>query len=138
MLPYIHYFPIQIPPKQLDRPVITALASTITSITVAIYEQYSDYVQPTGVRDCDNNEHQGIDWLEACLSDERQLKDETRLNLEAFTQLATILEANKYISTSKFITIQEKLLIFLYIYGQGASWRNTRWRCGHSLDTIST
>ncbi|KAF1940410.1 hypothetical protein EJ02DRAFT_350053, partial [Clathrospora elynae] len=34
-------------------------------------------------------------------------------------------------------SVEEKLLVFLYICGNGLSWGNAKYQCGRSLDTVS-
>ena len=115
---------------------LASLAGVLASASVAISHPNSEYIQPSGVYDRADDIGRGRRWMEECLSDRRQLYIETRLELEAFESLVSHLRSHG-VSDSKWVMVEEKLITFLYICGHGVAWRNARYRCGHSLDTIS-
>ena len=120
-----------------DRPIVIALAASIAGVAKAIAEEYEDgYINPpTGVRTREEDRDRGAAWVASCLSDDEQLFAESRLRRPVFEALAQYLRAQGV--RDGIALVEEKLLTFTYICGNGASWRNVRYRSGRSLDTVS-
>ena len=121
---------------ELDEVEIASIAGALASVLSVVSHLTTENTAPTGIRGRPEDIKRGKRWLDDCMSDPQQLYDETRLRSDIFRSLVTHLMSKKLLRGSKTL-VEEKLLIFLYICAQGASWRNMRWRCGHSLDTIS-
>lgn len=120
---------------ELQRPIVVAIAA-ITAAVVATITSYTDeYIEPSGIQLYEYDRHRGPAWVINCLGDDTQLFAESRLRKPVFEALAGWLRGQGVCNGKS--SVEEKLLIFLYICGNGASWRNTRYRCGRSLDTIS-
>ncbi|KAH5707858.1 hypothetical protein HBI81_243770 [Parastagonospora nodorum] len=120
---------------RLEKPVIAALGGVIAGVAAAIASSNSDYTPPSGVRTRDDDTDRGARWLADCLSDDAQLFAESRLRRPVFDALAQYLKEQGV--RDGHASVEEKLLVFLYICGTGSSWRNARFRCGRSLDTVS-
>ena len=68
---------------------------------------------------------------------ERRFFESTRMNPETFDNLLHWLRMNTPLSGSKYIELDEKVMIFLHIVGHGASMRNAGSLFCHSNETIS-
>jgi hypothetical protein len=90
----------------------------------------------TGVRTNSGNCEQGRQWVASCLSDPTQLYVESRLRAPTFAKLARWLKAHG-VQGGRIVSVEEKLLVFLYVCGQGSGFRNAKYRSGHSIATIS-
>lgn len=78
----------------------------------------------------------GSRWVAEVLADDAQLLVESRLRRPVFEELAGYLRAHR-IADSRYASAEERLLVFLYICGNRASYRNVIYRCGRLLETIS-
>ena len=67
----------------------------------------------------------------------RRIQEILRMKLEVFQFLCIELESSTSLSASKFITIEEKVAIFLWTVARSASNRDTQERFQHSGETIS-
>lgn len=76
-----------------------------------------------------------IDIL-TCGSDER-IHRELRMTLNTFHLLRDWLLANTVLKSSRHMSIEEKLMVFLYITSKNNSNRDAAERFNHSGDTIS-
>jgi hypothetical protein len=118
-----------------NQALIATLAGAVASAASVVVQQQVRLYEPTGLNDRDSDVGKGRRWLSDCLDDDRQLFVETRLRRPIFDDLVQRLR--HYVS-NHIVSTGEKVLIFLYICGQGASWRNTRYKCGRSLATITS
>lgn len=66
-----------------------------------------------------------------------RIHNQLRMNLETFFQLRNWLQDNTKLCSSRWVTIEEKLLIFISISSTGASNRDTQEKFNRSADTIS-
>lgn len=78
----------------------------------------------------------GQRWVAEVLANDVQLLVESRLRRIVFEELTAYLRAHGSVD-GRLVSVEEQLLIFLYICGNGSSYRNVMYRCGRSLDTIS-
>lgn len=124
--------------KKLPIGVAPALTSVLGATNFIIARHEDTYVEPTGVNARESDYRRGRRWLEDCLKDPQQLFNESRLHFNAFLALSGWLKEKELVKDGHRLKVEEKLLIFLYICGQGASWRNIRYRCGHSQSKISS
>lgn len=67
----------------------------------------------------------------------RRIQEILHMKLEVFQFLCIELESSASLSASKFITIEEKVAIFLWTVARSASNRDTQERFQHSGETIS-
>lgn len=67
----------------------------------------------------------------------RRIQEILRMKLEVFQSLCIELENNTSLSASRFVNIEEKVAIFLWIVARSASNRDTQERFQHSGETIS-
>jgi hypothetical protein len=118
----------------LQRTLAITLAGVIAgAATAAASIEYHD--EPTGVRARPSDSDRGSNWVAECLSNDAQLFAESRLRRQVFDALVgLVIEGGVH---SGQASVEEKLLIFLYICGNGASYRNVKYRCGRSLQTVS-
>ena len=120
--------------KKLKRTLVATIASLVTGVaTAASTIEY--FEEPSGIRERPSDLNRGADWLSECLSDDTQLFAESRLRRPVFDDLARLLREGGV--RDGHASVEEKLLIFLYICGNGSSFRNVKYRCGRSLDTVS-
>ena len=77
-----------------------------------------------------------IDDLLNCGSDIR-ICNQLRMQLETFNQLRNWLYNNSKLKDSRYISIEEKLLIFIYIAKSGSSNRAAQEQFNHGPETIS-
>lgn len=124
-------------PPKLESSVAIGLAGVLASVAAVVALRNTQYIEPTGVRGRFGDGSRGQSWLDSCRRDPIQLYEETRLKPEAFKTLADTLRNRELVGDTRGASAEEKLLTFLYICAQGVSWRNTKYPCGHSLDTIS-
>ncbi|KAF2867736.1 hypothetical protein BDV95DRAFT_174543 [Massariosphaeria phaeospora] len=120
---------------KLERPVAVALTSIVAAAAAAITAYTDGYTEPSGVRQFESDRDRGSAWVASCLSNDAQLLAETRLRPEVFEALVGWLREDGVRRGNALV--EEKLFTFTYICGNGASWRNTQYRCGRSLDTMS-
>lgn len=113
-----------------------AAVGALASVHALLNQYYDTKSRPIGVNKQENDRERGPAWLADCMGDPIQLFEETRLRLEVWDKLIQYLKEKELVSNSK-ITVKEKVLIFLYIYLNRASWRNCRRRAGRSMETIS-
>ena len=113
------------------------LAAVLISVAAILAYWEENYHEPTGVNQREDDRQRGGRWLADCLEDPSQLYAESRLELRLFNKLADLLVERQLLGDGRRVSVKEKLLTFLYICGQGASWRNTKYRCGHSTSTIT-
>ena len=119
---------------KLKKSVVLAVASAVLgAATAASSIEY--HPSPSGVRARESDQYRGSRWLSDCLSDDTQLFAEARLRRPVFIALAQSLRERGI--RDAHASVEEKLLVFLYICGNGVSWRNVKYRCGRSLDTVS-
>ncbi|KAH8719291.1 hypothetical protein GQ44DRAFT_762151 [Phaeosphaeriaceae sp. PMI808] len=116
------------------REVVIASVEAALASVAAVIAQLGE--EPTGVRAYKPYDGLGQRWLQDCRSNPLQLYSETRLREPVFDALVNRFMVRELVSGEELI-VAEKTLIYLYICAQGASFRNVRYRCGHSLDTIS-
>jgi hypothetical protein len=122
-------------PQPDRKKLIATLVGVVASASSIVVQQEGYLYESTGVTDRASDAGKGRQWLRDCLNDDRQLFVETRLRRDTFYDLVQRL---RHQVSSQQVSIGEKVLIFLYICGQGASWRNTRYKCGRSLATITS
>jgi hypothetical protein len=104
----------------------------------AIVAQQDNLIyESTGVNKREHDVEKGRRWVADCTDDDRQLYLELRLMRETFDELVRRLRTQKLVSNSQ-ISVEEKVLTFLCVCWQGAGWRDTRYRCGRSLATITS
>ena len=77
-----------------------------------------------------------VDDLLTCGNSIR-IHNQLRMQLHTFNQLRDWLVNNTKLTSSRYISIEEKLLIFIYITSSGASNRSAQERFNRSPDTIS-
>jgi hypothetical protein len=120
--------------NMLQRTLAITLAGVIASaVTATTSIEYHD--EPTGVRARSANSDRGSNWVTKYLSSDAQLFAESRLRQQVFNALVgLVIEGGVY---SRQASVEEKLLIFLYICGNGASYRNVKYRYKRSLQTVS-
>ena len=115
----------------------TVAVTNATGVMIAfVAARFEDYAEPIGVNAPESDRRRGNRWVEDCLADPVQLYTESRLQESAFRSLVKWLVDNG-MENGRSISVEEKLLIFLYICGQGSGFRNVRHRSGHPLSTIS-
>lgn len=122
----------------LPKEVIVSLIGALTALLVVLLRQSDralSYTPPTGVNARQEDVNQGRRWLANCLASDTQLYAETRLTRPVFDKLVEHCLA--WVKDGRRISVEEKVLTFLYICAQGCSWRNAGYRCGHSLSTIT-
>jgi hypothetical protein len=120
--------------KNLKRTLVATIASLVTRVaTAASTIEY--FEEPSGIRERPSNLNRGADWLSKCLSDDTQLFAESRLRRLVFDDLARLLREGGV--RDGHALVSEKLLIFLYICGNRSSFRNVKYCCGRSIDTVS-
>jgi hypothetical protein len=79
----------------------------------------------------------GARWVEHCLEDSEQMYEESRLRVSTFQSLVEWL-ADHGMDMSGEISVEEKLLIFLYVCGKPEiSFMHAKFCCDHDVDTIS-
>ena len=120
--------------QKLMKPVVIALAGVIAGAATAT-SSITYHPEPSGVRTHESDRDRCQRWLSACLSDEAQFFAESRLRRPVFDALVKRLRDRGL--RDSHASVEEKLLVFLYICGVGASWRNVKYRCGQSLNTVS-
>lgn len=123
-------------PAELDEAQIAGVAGALAAVVMVVSELNANKYEPTGVRDRSKDTRRGRNWVAECLADPRQLYVDTRLKPYCFYSLVDYLRSHELVNDS-MVSVEEKLLNFLYVCGHGGSWRNTKYRCGHSLETIS-
>jgi hypothetical protein len=96
-------------------------------------------VAQNATRDEEGNDGGGMRvtrWIDHCLEDPEQMYEESRLRVSTFLSLAEWLEDHG-MGIIDGISVEEKLLIFLYICGQReTSFMHAKFRCGYDVDTI--
>jgi hypothetical protein len=89
-------------------------------------------LQPDG-----RNPNQGAEAVQDWMKRPRQLCRATGLQLKTFRELCTWIRANTALNDTRYITLEEKIAIFLHICRQGAGFTNSKIIFNRSLDTIS-
>lgn len=120
-----------------DDTILVVAAIAVASVAALAGHRLASFHQSTGVPSRESDKLRGRAWLLDCMSNPQQLYDETRLQPVVFNSLADSLRARKLVRDGRRVSVEEKLLSFLYICGNGASWRNTQYKNGHALHTIS-
>lgn len=113
-----------------------ATVAVLGAFVVVLEHHIETYYEPTGVRVDGSFGGEGARWLAFCMGNEQQLYEDSRLRRQEFDTLLTILEGNGWLKSTRHIAAAEKLLSFLYLCGNGSSYRNLKWRCGHSIETV--
>ncbi|KAF1942722.1 hypothetical protein EJ02DRAFT_454030 [Clathrospora elynae] len=108
---------------KLKKPIMIALAGFVAGAAVAA-SSINYYPTPSGVQAHEPDCNQGRQWLADCLSDETQLFAELQLSRPVFDALADRLRSGGL--RDSHASVEEKLLVFLYICGVGSSWRNVK------------
>lgn len=118
----------------------------VTQATIGAYVvTMSPRYVPSGLRTIYPNGDRGATFTNQLLADDAspvRIYTITRMNPEAFKHLVDWLEKHTQLrgsrkDTPESITIHQKLLIFLYICAQGASFRLAGEMFSHSTRTIS-
>ena len=118
-------------------PTFTVTVTSVIGVMLAFMTaNLEEYVEPIGVNARESDRMRGSRWVEDCLADPAQLYTECRLQESAFQSLVKWLVDNG-MENGRSISVEEKLLIFLYICGQSSGFRNAKYRSGHPLSTIS-
>lgn len=123
-----------------QRAALSGLAASLACFSAVAQLHVETYYEPSGVRGRPEEARRCREWLAACMANDELLFDDTRLRREVWDSLLDYLVGKGWLRDSRgrsSCQAAEKLLIFLYICGQGASFRNARGRSGHSLETIS-
>ena len=124
-------------PKVHHRTLVAIIASVIATTAAITTLPTASNTPPTGLRERAEDAEKGLSWVEECMADDDQLFVESRLQRYAWDDLIARLTERELVNSSNVCTIEEKVLTFLYVCGQGISWRNVKYRCGRSLATIT-
>ena len=135
-------------PQALSVLVLAVLGSAATALSVFYAVQYANYrggYVPTGCRSMYLHAGRGQALVEDLRDGHHaRILNLTRLSKDAFKELLAWLLLNTDLRDSPpwqqligGLTASEKLLIFLYICGTGASFQNTVEWTQHSMRTIS-
>lgn len=89
-------------------------------------------LQPDG-----RNPNQGAEAVQDWMKRPQQLYRATGLQPRTFRELCTWIRANTALNDTRYITLEEKVAIFLHICRQGAGFANSKIVFNRSLDTIS-
>jgi hypothetical protein len=86
-----------------------------------------------------SNTQQGQQYVEELLNSNHpgRVRAVLRMSKETFYSLRDWLLVHTYLKSSKHISIEQKLLIFLHITSRPASNRDTMERFSHSNSTVS-
>ena len=122
--------------NEADFTFTVAVTNAIGVMIAFVAAHLEDYAQPIGVNACGSDRRRGNRWVGDCLADPVQLYTKSRLQESAFRSLVKWLVDNG-MGNSRSISVEEKLLILLYICGQGSSFRHVKYRSSHPLSTIS-
>lgn len=112
-----------------------AALGALSIINTMLSDLYDRKQRSIGVNLRLNDRVRGPAWVEDCIGNLTQLYEETRLCPEVWQELVGYLQ-NGLVSDGN-IGVEEKLLTFLYICSNGASFRNCRRKVGRSMETIS-
>lgn len=89
-------------------------------------------------RPCRTSTLSGEVWTQEVLrGNARRIVECCRMDLDIFTKLVSVLVQKGLLESTKVCSVEQQLLIFLYITGQNASNRNAQERFQHSGETIS-
>jgi hypothetical protein len=113
-----------------------AAVGALGIVATTLSQLYSTKARPTGVNRRDNDRERGPAWLADCMDNQVQLFEEARLRPNVWDELIRYLKEKELVSDGK-VAIEEKVLTFLYICSNSASWRNCRRKVGRSIETIS-
>jgi hypothetical protein len=95
--------------------------------------------QPRQLRIPSNRLYTGQEYVDDLLNcgSNIRIRNQLCMQLETFNQLRNWLYNNSKLKDSRYISIEEKLLIFIYIAKSGSSNRAAQERFNRSPDTIS-
>lgn len=101
-------------------------------------DQFEDYEQQQFDHDPYRIEDDyGKTYTQRLLEDPVRLHEVSRLHKDAFLKLAAWLRDHGHVVGGRLCSVEQKLLIFLMIVGQGAFYRGTGSTLRHSISTIS-
>ena len=122
--------------QNLDSDIETMLAFNLATVGQLVGVHLTDTFEEK--QPCRTSLLSGEDWTQEVLGgNTHRIIECCRMNLQVFEELVSVLTTKNLLVPTRSCSVEQQVLIFLYITGQNASNRNAQERFQHSGETIS-